>query len=282
MVLLGCADHRGCDLCQKPCQRNLRHGNIMFLCQFRHTADDHIVLRCSGVIFQFRVAVLLETLRCFSGMSGKTAAGQRTVRRHGDVVLCAQFCHLSFLLPEDQIIMALNRHEFCESFFFRQCIGFCQLVGKAVGNTDISRFSGLDDPVQSVHDVKKGRLVVPHMVNVQIHIIDAEIFQACIDHLFNMLLSGNSGSDFLLRARQKLCRYNHILPLCKIPERTPYILFTGAALIADSGVKKINSKFQTAPDDLTGMFLVQGPAVLPVLCISKSHTSHTNPGHLQF
>ena len=109
-------------------------------------------------------------------MFRKASAGQSTVRRHGNVVLSAEFCHFPLLLPENQIVMSLNRDKPGKSFFFGKCVCLSQLIGKTVGNTNVPNLSGLYNTIKAIHDIIKRRLIIPHMVNVEIHIIEPQIF----------------------------------------------------------------------------------------------------------
>ena len=209
-------------------------------------------------------------------MFGKPASGKGAVRRHGDVVLGTESCHLPLFLTEDQIIMPLDGDKFRKAFFFRQSIRLCQLIGKTVGNSDIPGFSLFHNTVQAIHNIIKRRFVIPHMINIEIHIIQSKILQAGIDHLLNMLLAGDPGSDLFLSARQKFGCDHHIIPLCKVTDRPSYILLTGAALVTDGSVKKVDAKLQPPFDDLPGMFLIQCPSMLSVPGVAKSHSSHTD------
>ena len=177
--------------------------------------------------------------------------------------------------------MALNGYKLLEAFLFCQCVCLGKLIGKTVGNSDITGFSLFNDLVQTLHNIVKRSLVIPHMVNIQIYIVQSQIFQTGIDHPFNMFLSGNSLLDLLRCPGEKFCGNYHIFPLCKIFYRPAYILLTGTALIPDSCIKKVNSKIQSFFNDFPGMFLVYCPAVLSVFGVSKAHTSHTDPGHRQ-
>ena len=69
-----------------------------------------------------------------------------------------------------------------------------------------------------------------------------------------MLPAGHSRFNLLVGTGQKFCRNNNFIPAGEIFQRPPKILFTGAVLIPNGCIKKINSKFQPAADDLTGMF----------------------------
>ena len=83
--------------------------------------------------------------------------------------------------------------------------------------TDIPCFSCFYDPVQAIHDLIKGRLIIPHMVNVEIHIIHAEIVKAFINHLFNILLSGNSRLYILFCAGKELGCHHKVFSFAIVP-----------------------------------------------------------------
>ena len=215
-------------------------------------------------------------------MPGQAAARQRAVGRHGDMILRAELCHLPLLLPEDQVIVALDGDKFREAFLFRQSVCLRELIRKAVGNADIPGLSGLYHPVQPVHDIVQRGLIIPHVINIEIHMVHAEIFQAGIDHPLDVHLSGHARFDLLRRARQKFGGHHNAVPFREIFKRPAKILFAGAALVADGRIEKVHAKLQPPPDNLPGMLLVDGPAVLSVPRVAESHTSHTDAGHLQF
>ena len=114
------------------------------------------------------------------------------------------------------------------------------------------------------------------MVDVEIHILHAQILQAFIEHPFNVLLCGNALLYLLGRTRQKFGSHNNLIALGKIAQSTPYILLTGAALIGDGCIKKVYAQLQSTTNDLSALFLVNGPGMLTLAGVSKSHTSHTN------
>ena len=55
------------------------------------------------------------------------------------------------------------------------------------------------------------------MVNVEIHIIHAEIVKAFINHLFNMLLSGNSRLYILFCAGKELGCHHKVFYFAIVP-----------------------------------------------------------------
>src|SRR5699024_5503191 len=147
MRKLCCTDYRSCHFCKQPCKRDLGHAHTAALRQFGCPLNDHIVLPCCRIIFEPCIIVFLKSLGCFSRMFGKPSSCQRAVRCHCNIILCAQLCHFPLFLPEDQIIMTLNGHKLCKPFFFCQSVGFCQLIGKTVGDADVADFPCPDHPV---------------------------------------------------------------------------------------------------------------------------------------
>ena len=119
------------------------------------------------------------------------------------------------------------------------------------------------------------------MVDIQVDIVQPQILQAGVDHLFNVPLAGNTGGNFLLGAWQELGGNHHILPLREILKRPAQVLLAGAALVADGGVEEVDPQFQPPLDNFPGMFLIQRPAVLAVSRVAEAHASHADAGHRQ-
>ena len=175
--------------------------------------------------------------------------------------------------------MPLYRHELGKALFFRQGVGLTQLPGEAVGDADVACLALLHHLVQAVQDVIEGRLVVPHVVDVQVYMVHAQILQALLQQTADMLLAGDACLDLLVGAGQELSGDHDLVPPGKIPQGTAQILLTGAALIADGGVKEVDAQLQPALHDFSGMLLINGPGMLAVVCIAKAHTPHTDPGY---
>ena len=214
-------------------------------------------------------------------MFGQPAAGQGTIRRHGDVLLPAEGGHLPLLLPEDQVVVALHRDEPGKALFFRQGVCLAQLPGEAVGDADIPGLALLHHLIQTVHDVIEGRLVVPHVVDIQVHVVHPQVLQAPLQQPADVLLSGDARHNLLIGAGEKFGGHHHLVPLGKVPESPAQILLAGAALVADGGVEEVDPQLQAAPDDLPGVSLVKRPAVLAVGGVSKAHAAHADAGHIQ-
>ena len=177
--------------------------------------------------------------------------------------------------------MPLHRHKFRKSLFFRQGVGLGKLPGKAVGDPDITGFSLFYNPVQAVHDVIKRRRVIPHMINIQIHMVHSQISEAGIHELLNMLLPGDARFDLFRRAGQEFRRHHHFITAGKIPQGAAQILLAGAALVPHGSIKEIDAQLQPFSDDFPGMLFIHRPTVLPVSCVSESHAAHADAGYVQ-
>ena len=109
--------------------------------------------------------------------------------------------------------------------------------------------------------------------------VHAQILQALLQQTADMLLAGDACLDLLVGAGQELSGDHDLVPPGKIPQGTAQILLTGAALIADGGIKEVDTQLQPALHDFSGMLLINGPGMLAVVCIAKAHTPHTDPGY---
>ena len=118
------------------------------------------------------------------------------------------------------------------------------------------------------------------MIDIQIHIVHPEITEACVDHVLDMLLSGNTIFDFLRSSWKEFRGYHYIFSFCEVTERTSHVLFTGSALICDRRIVEIHAEVKALLNDLPGMLFIERPAVLPFRGISKSHTSHADTGYV--
>ena len=94
-----------------------------------------------------------------------------------------------------------------------------------------------------------------------------------------MLLAGYPGGNLLIGPGKEFGGDHHLVPLGEVPQGPAQVLLTGAALVADGGVEEADAQFQPPPDDLPGMCLVDGPAVLTIGGVSKAHAPHTDAGY---
>ena len=116
-------------------------------------------------------------------------------------------------------------------------------------------------------------LPVPHVIDIKIHIVHSEILKTCVDHILDMFLSADAAFDLLLCSGKELCCHNDILTLRKVTECTAYILFACAALVPDRCIKEIDAQIKCVLNDLSGMFFINGPAVLSSSGITESHAA---------
>ena len=145
--------------------------------------------------------------------------------------------------------MSLHGNKGSKALPAGQFIGLAQLPGEAVGDADIACFTRLDGIVQPLHDFVKRRSVVPHMIDVQVHMVHAQVLQAFVQHAPHMLLSADSRVDLLMGAHGKFGGHHHVLPAGKVPESAAQILLAGAVLIHDGRIKEVDAQFQGPADD---------------------------------
>ena len=172
--------------------------------------------------------------------------------------------------------MSLHGNEFRNPELFRHRVRLCQLIGVTVGNSQIADLSGSHGTVQSGHDLFQRRARIPAVQNIQIDVIHAEIFQALIQHLFNMAADRDSRLNLFRRARQKLRRDDHVFTFGQCFKRPADILFAGAALICQCGIKEIDSLAQRLFQNVAGLIGIQCPAVLTLTGIAEAHTPQTD------
>ena len=176
--------------------------------------------------------------------------------------------------------MPLDGDEFSKAFLFCQGISLGDLPGKAVGDADVSGFSRLHYAVQPIHDIFDRRLPVPHVINIEIYIVHTEIVKACVYHVFNMLLPADAAFDLFLCPGKEFRGNDYIIAFCEVAKRPADILFACAALISDSRIVEVDAQIQSALNDLSCMFFIDGPAVLSASGISEAHASHADPGYV--
>ncbi len=177
--------------------------------------------------------------------------------------------------------MALHGNELRPALPLGDGVGPAKLPGEAVGDADIARLAGLHLTIEAVQYVLDGGLPVPHVIDIQVHVIHAQVLKALVQHAFDVLLAGDARLDLVLGAGQELGRHHHLIPLGEIPKRTAHVLLAGAGLVGDGGVIEIDPQLQAPPDDLPRMFLVQRPGVLPLAGVAKAHAAHADSGDVQ-
>ena len=119
------------------------------------------------------------------------------------------------------------------------------------------------------------------MIDVKVHIVHAEILETRVDHVLDMLLAADAIFNFILSSREELGCDDDLIALCEVPERASHILLAGAALVSNRCIIEIDTQQKTAFNDFSGVFLVNGPAVLAASGISESHASHTDPRYIK-
>ena len=124
--------------------------------------------------------------------------------------------------------MTLNAYELRKALLLRKGIRLCKLPCIAVGNADITRLSCLDYPVEAVKDIVNGSVPVPHMIDVKINVVHAEIFKALVNHALDVLLTGYACLDIGRCSRQEFRSHNYFIALCKVTQSPAHVLLAGA------------------------------------------------------
>ena len=111
------------------------------------------------------------------------------------------------------------------------------------------------------------------MVDVQIDIVHAQVLQAAVDIVEHMLTAINALLDFLVRTRQKLCGYYHIVTSSHIPQGTANELLRRSQLIGYCRIKEVYAQIQRTTDNLACRFLANCPRMLSYRRITEAHAT---------
>ncbi len=119
--------------------------------------------------------------------------------------------HLTFLFTHDQVVMVLHRDELGPAVFLGQRIHFGDLVGVCVGDADVSHFAGPDRIVHALQNFFGGSLVVPDVIDVQVHMIHAQVLQTGVDGVHHVLLAIDASGNFFFGSWQEFGGNHHVL-----------------------------------------------------------------------
>ena len=172
--------------------------------------------------------------------------------------------------------MVLDGDEFGKALVLGQGVGLGQLIGKAVGDAYIPRLAGLNHAVEAVHDVIERHAVVPHVVDVQIDVVHAEVAQTGVYHGLNVLLGGDAALYLLVGEREELGGHDYLVAAREVAQRAAQVLLAGAALVAYCGVKEVYPQVEAVLYYLAGHVLVHRPGVLAVGSVAEAHAAHAD------
>ena len=88
-----------------------------------------------------RLRAFRRPLLLTGAIAGQEAAGQRTPGNHSDAAVNAEWDHLAFLLPVDQVVVVLHRHELRPSSAFGDVQHLGELPGEHARCADVERFA---------------------------------------------------------------------------------------------------------------------------------------------
>ena len=137
--------------------------------------------------------------------------------------------------------MVLHADELGPSPFFGQGIHLSHLVGIGIGYSYVARLPLANCLVHSLQDFLGRCLIVPDVVDVQVHIVHAQVLQTTVYVVQHMLPAVHPLLDFLLRARQELGGHHHLFPSGHIPQGTSHELFRSAQLVGNGRIEEVHS-----------------------------------------
>ena len=111
--------------------------------------------------------------------------------------------------------------------------------------------------------------------------VHAQVAQALIQHPAHVGPPIHAGGQRLRAPGRKLGGHHHRVPIRQIPRSPAQILLAGAALVGNSGVKKVDTQFQGPADNVPGGRLVHCPGVLAGCGVAEAHAPHADAGNGQ-
>lgn len=119
------------------------------------------------------------------------------------------------------------------------------------------------------------------MVDIEIDIVHAQVFEALIQAGLDVLLTANALVNLLLGSGRELRGNHHAVPLRKVAQRPTYELLACAILIGEGRVVEVNAQVKAVADDVPRLRFVHRPAVLACGGVAEAHASHADAGYGQ-
>ena len=174
--------------------------------------------------------------------------------------------------------MALHGDKGRQPFAFGKGVRLRQLPGIAIGNANRAHLAGGHGGVQRLQHVDNRGVVIPDVVDVEVDVVHPEVSQTLVERAGYRLFSADPLGYLGSGSWQKLGGQHHLLAFCHLPQRPANVPLTGAVLIGDSGIVKIDALFEAVANDVPACCFVQRPAMLTRQRIAKPHTSHADTG----
>jgi diguanylate cyclase len=173
------AHHR---LAEQPRQRDLSRWHVTLAGDRADHVDDVEV----GVVVHRvgeRVAAGPDRVPLATPLAGagQQPARQRAPRDHAHPLVQAERDHLPLLLPVDQVVVVLHRHEPGPARLLGGVLGLRELPGVHAGGPDVARLTGPNHVVQRLHGLRDRRLVVPTVDLIEVDVVGAQPAQRRVD-----------------------------------------------------------------------------------------------------
>ena len=172
--------------------------------------------------------------------------------------------------------MVLDAHEAREALAFGEGVGALELPGEGVGEADVARLAGGHHLREALHHVVEGRVVVPHVADVEVDVVHAEVGEARVQALGDVALAADAGRDLCGRARQELGGDHDVVASGEAGERASQVLLGRAALVGDGRVEEVDAGVERAGDDRAGVGLTEGPRVLARRRVAEPHAAQAD------
>ena len=144
--------------------------------------------------------------------------------------------HLAFVFTEQQIHVVLYGDELRPAMFAGDGVGLLQLPRRDVRRADVPRLAGGHGVREALHDLLDRRAPIPHVVDVQVHVVHTEMAQTHIEIVADVLLAAHAVLDLLVGARQELRGHHHIVACRHGGERAAEVFLGRAVLVDDCRV----------------------------------------------
>lgn len=126
-------------------------------------------------------------LAAFEVLAGQPSFRERTPRDNGKVEGIGHWDQVAFRCPLQHVVPRLKGDERRPTAQFRGCVGFCDLPGGPVGDTDIQHLSGTDQIIEGTHHLDDWRPCLAGVHPQQVDVFGAHAAQAGLDRPHQVL-----------------------------------------------------------------------------------------------
>ena len=278
---LGRADDRRRDqrVAQDPRQGDLGHADAACLGELLHGVDDGFVVRgverLDDLVGAGAVALL-------TGRAGEAALAVRGVRHETHAHVAAHRHQLSFVVPAQQVVLILHRHEPGPAAEVGGVLELRELPRVHRGGADVARLARLDDVVQRLHRLLDRRVRVEAVDLVQVDVVRAEPRQRRVDLFEDRLARQALSAGAVVHLPPHLRREHDVLTAGVAGDRAADDLFGRAELIDVRGVPERHAELDGLLEERLCLVFGERPRVgVRGGRVAVAHAAEREPAHLQ-